>query len=126
MERRRGPPSQGWRTFLRNHAPHSGAVDEFVVPSIGFKLLYGLVILRLERRQLVWANFASASGAPPPHMTRARVRIGSSRRPRRRSVSRSAPKTETAATASFANLPRLPETADEVRNVAIALKAGAK
>ncbi|HKX06805.1 MAG TPA: CHAT domain-containing tetratricopeptide repeat protein [Stellaceae bacterium] len=38
-------------------------------------------------------------------------------------VLRAAPKTETARTATVANLPRLPETADEVRNVAIALKA---
>ena len=54
MERRHGPPSQGWKTFLRNHAPHIAAIDLFVVPTIGFKLLYGLVILRLGRRQLVW------------------------------------------------------------------------
>ena len=39
MERRRGPPSQGWKTFLRNHAPHIAAIDLFVVPTIGFKLL---------------------------------------------------------------------------------------
>ncbi|HTO63696.1 MAG TPA: helix-turn-helix domain-containing protein, partial [Bradyrhizobium sp.] len=44
MERRRGPPSQSWRTFLRNHAPHIAAVDLFVVPTISFKLLYGLAI----------------------------------------------------------------------------------
>ena len=56
MERRRGPPSQGWKTFLRNHAPHIGTVDLFVVPTIGFKLLYGLVVLRLGRRHLVWTN----------------------------------------------------------------------
>jgi transposase InsO family protein len=56
MERRRIPPSQGWKTFLRNHALHIAAVDLFVVPTIGFKLLYGLVILRLRRRQLVWTN----------------------------------------------------------------------
>ena len=56
MERRRGPPSQGWKSFLRNHALHIAAVDLFVVPTIGFKLLYGLVILRLGRRQLVWTN----------------------------------------------------------------------
>jgi hypothetical protein len=37
MERRRGPPSQGWKTFLRNHARHIAAVDLFVVPTIGFK-----------------------------------------------------------------------------------------
>jgi transposase InsO family protein len=56
MERRRGPPSQGWKTFLRNHARHIAVVDLFVVPTIGFKLLYGLVILRLGRRHLVWTN----------------------------------------------------------------------
>jgi len=56
MERRRGPRSQGWKAFLRNHAPHIGAIDLFVVPTIGFKLLFGLVILRLGRRQLVWIN----------------------------------------------------------------------
>jgi transposase InsO family protein len=31
-------------------------MDLFVVPTIGFKLLYGLAILRLGRRQLVWTN----------------------------------------------------------------------
>jgi hypothetical protein len=34
MERRRGPPSQGWRTFLHNHAPQIAAIDLFVVPTI--------------------------------------------------------------------------------------------
>jgi transposase InsO family protein len=56
MVRRRGPPSQGWKTFLRNHAPHIAVIDMFVVPTIGFKLLYGLAILHLERRRLVWTN----------------------------------------------------------------------
>jgi transposase InsO family protein len=56
MSRPRRPPTQGWTTFLRNHAPHIAAVDLFVVPTIGFKLLYGLVILSLGRRRLVWTN----------------------------------------------------------------------
>ena len=38
MVKRRGSPSQGWRTFLRNHAPDIAAMDLFVVPTIGFKL----------------------------------------------------------------------------------------
>src|SRR5258708_1623881 len=29
MVKRRGPPSQGWRTFLRNHAPDIAAMDLF-------------------------------------------------------------------------------------------------
>jgi hypothetical protein len=53
---RRRPPSPGWRAFLRNHTAHIAAIDLFIVPTIGFKLLYGLVILRLERRRLVWTN----------------------------------------------------------------------
>jgi transposase InsO family protein len=56
MVTRRGPPSQGWRTFLRNHAPDIAAMDLFVVPTIGFKLLYGFVIVRIDRRDLVWIN----------------------------------------------------------------------
>jgi transposase InsO family protein len=56
MVRRRRPPSQGWKSFLRNHAPDIGAIDLFVVPTIGFRLLYGLAIIRLERRHLVWIN----------------------------------------------------------------------
>jgi hypothetical protein len=46
MIRHRGPPSQGWSTFLRNHAAQIAAIDLFVVPTINFKLLFGLVILR--------------------------------------------------------------------------------
>ena len=56
MVKRCGPPSQGWSTFLRNHAPDIAAMDFFVVPTIGFKLLYGFVIIRLDRRDLVWID----------------------------------------------------------------------
>jgi len=47
MVKRRGPASQGWRTFLRNHAPSIAAMDLFVVPTIGFKLFHAFVIVRL-------------------------------------------------------------------------------
>jgi hypothetical protein len=56
MVKRRGPPSQGWRTFSRNHAPDIAAMDLFVVPAIGFDLLYAFVIVRLDRRDIVWIN----------------------------------------------------------------------
>src|SRR5262249_26453059 len=56
MVKRPGSPSQGWRTFLRNHAPDIAAMDLFVVPSIGFNLLYTLIIVRLDRRHLIWVN----------------------------------------------------------------------
>ena len=53
MARRRGPPSQGWRTFLRNHADGIAAMDLFVVPTVSFRLLYGLLILRHDRRRIL-------------------------------------------------------------------------
>jgi transposase InsO family protein len=56
MVKRRGPPGQGWLTFLRNHAPDIAAMDFFVVPTIGFDLLYAFVIVRIDRRDLVWIN----------------------------------------------------------------------
>jgi transposase InsO family protein len=61
--KRRGPPSQGWQTFLRNHAPDIAAMDVFVVPTIGFKLLYGFVIVRLDRRDVVWINVTTNPAA---------------------------------------------------------------
>lgn len=56
MVKRRGLPSQRWRTFSSNHAPDIAAMDLFVVPTIGFDLLYAIVIVRLVRRHLVWIN----------------------------------------------------------------------
>jgi transposase InsO family protein len=53
MTRRQGPASQGWKKFLRNHAAGIASIDLFVVRTMSFKLLYGLVILRHARRRLV-------------------------------------------------------------------------
>jgi transposase InsO family protein len=63
MVKRAGPPSQGWFTFLHNHAPNIAAMDLFVVPTIGFDLLYVLVIVGLERRDLVWINVTTHPAA---------------------------------------------------------------
>ena len=59
MVKPRGSPSQGWRTFLRNHAPDIAAMDLFVVPTIGFNLLYAFIIVRLDRREPVWINLTT-------------------------------------------------------------------
>jgi transposase InsO family protein len=90
MAKRSRPPSQGWRTFLRNHAPDLAAMDLFVVPTISFGLLYALVIVRLDRRQLVWVNVTANPTAewvarqiteafpweePPEYLIRDRDRI---------------------------------------------------
>ena len=50
MVKRRGPPSQGWKTFLHNHADGIAAMDMFVVPTISFRPLYGLLIMGHGRR----------------------------------------------------------------------------
>jgi transposase InsO family protein len=54
MARRRAPPSQGWRTFLRNHADGIAAMDLFVVPTASFRLLYGLLLMDHSRRRILW------------------------------------------------------------------------
>jgi transposase InsO family protein len=47
------PRSQGWKAFLRNQTAEIASIDLFVVRTISFKLLYGLVILHHARRRLV-------------------------------------------------------------------------
>jgi hypothetical protein len=61
MFRRRHPPSQGWRAFIRNHADGIAAMDLFVVPTISFRLLYGLLIMgpRSATYSVVWRHSAS-------------------------------------------------------------------
>jgi hypothetical protein len=53
LSRSARPTSQGWKTFLRNHAAGIASLDLFVVRTISFKLLYGLVILGHLRRRLI-------------------------------------------------------------------------
>ncbi len=47
------PPSQTWRTFLRNHAKDLASIDFFVLPTATFRLLIVFIVLRHERRQVV-------------------------------------------------------------------------
>jgi hypothetical protein len=63
MGRGRVPPSQGWKTFLRNHGDGIVAIDLFVVPTLSFRLLYGLVVLRLGRRQILWLGITAHPSA---------------------------------------------------------------
>jgi transposase InsO family protein len=54
MMRRRRPPSQSWRTFLRNHAEAIAAIDLCVVPTLSFECLFAFVVVGHGRRQLLW------------------------------------------------------------------------
>ncbi len=51
---RRGPPSQSWRTFLRNHADAIAAIDLCVVPTLTFERLFAFLVVGHGRRQLLW------------------------------------------------------------------------
>lgn len=63
MVRGRRPPSQGWKTFLRNHADGIASIDLFVVPTISFRLLYGLLILQHGRREILWLGTTTQTSA---------------------------------------------------------------
>jgi len=56
MVRRRGPPSQTWRTFLENHAKELIALDFFTVPTATFRVLFVLIILSHDRRRILHFN----------------------------------------------------------------------
>src|SRR3954470_14243291 len=60
MARRRVPPSQGWKTFLHNHADGIAAVDLFVVPTLSFRLL----IPDPRPGCLLWQSVRSAGSVP--------------------------------------------------------------
>jgi transposase InsO family protein len=83
----RGPPSQTWRAFLRNHTKQLIAVDFFTVPTVTVRVLFVFVVLALERRKVlhfavtespsaVWAGQqvvnAFPFAAPPKYLLRDR------------------------------------------------------
>jgi putative transposase len=51
--RRRGPPSQTWKTFLKNHVKSMVSVDFFTVPTLRFQVLYVFLVLAHERRRIL-------------------------------------------------------------------------
>jgi hypothetical protein len=63
MAKRRWPPSQGWKTFLRNHADAIASIDLFVVPTISFRLLYGFLVLWHSRREILWLGVTAHPSA---------------------------------------------------------------
>jgi transposase InsO family protein len=48
------PPSQSWKTFLRNHAEAIAAIDMCVVRTVSFELLFAFIVIGHNRRQLLW------------------------------------------------------------------------
>ena len=56
MRRPSPRPSSTWRTFLDVHIGDIVAIDFFVVPTLTFRLLFGFLVLRHDRRELVHVN----------------------------------------------------------------------
>jgi hypothetical protein len=55
-QRPRHPPSQTWKTFLRNHLAGTIAIDFLTVPTVTFNVLYVFFVLSLERRRVLHVN----------------------------------------------------------------------
>ena len=56
MFRHTKPPSQTWRTFLKNHMGSTISVDMFTVPTAVFRVLYGFIVLSHEKRRILFTN----------------------------------------------------------------------
>ncbi len=56
MVKGKGRGGQTWQTFLKSHKDGIASLDFLVVPTVGFKLLYCLVILGHERRKILWVG----------------------------------------------------------------------
>ena len=56
MPRRRRPPSQSWRVFLKNHRKDMVSIDFFTVPSATFQVLFVFLVLAHDRRRLLHFN----------------------------------------------------------------------
>jgi hypothetical protein len=63
MARRRMPPSQGWKTFLCNHADGIASMDLFLVPTISFRLLYGVADPATQSSKLQWLGVTAHPSA---------------------------------------------------------------
>ena len=58
------PPSQSWKTFLRNHAQAIAAIDLCVAPTLTFERLFPFLVLGHSRRQLIWFEVTRAIRRP--------------------------------------------------------------
>ena len=54
--RHRSPHSPTWRAFLKTHVTELVSIDFFTVPTVGFKVLFVLVVLAHDRRKVVHFN----------------------------------------------------------------------
>ncbi len=63
MVRHRKPPSQSWRTFLKNHTQDITSIDFFTVPTATFRVLYVFLVLLNDRREVIHYNVTNSPSA---------------------------------------------------------------
>ena len=63
MARHSKPPSQTWRTFLKNHAKDIVSIDYFTVPTATFRILFVFLVMSNERRRIVHFNVTESPTA---------------------------------------------------------------
>jgi transposase InsO family protein len=63
VPRARRPPSQNWKTFLRNHLGSIMSVDFFTVPTLTFQVLYVFIVLSHQRRRVLHFNIVESPSA---------------------------------------------------------------
>jgi putative transposase len=63
MSRHAKPPSQTWRTFLKNHCKGLVSIDFFTVPTVTFRILYVFLILAHDRRKVLHFNVTTRPSA---------------------------------------------------------------
>jgi hypothetical protein len=61
--RTRRPPSQTWRTSLKNHASEIAAIDFFTVATAGFRQMYVFIVLAHDRRRVLHFNVTDSPTA---------------------------------------------------------------
>ncbi|MDR3012718.1 MAG: integrase core domain-containing protein [Chitinispirillales bacterium] len=62
MRRNKKPPSQTWRTFLKNHAYQIAGIDFFNAVTVDFKILYCLIVLEHGSRKILHFNVTTNPG----------------------------------------------------------------
>jgi len=63
MVRRRKPPSQSWRAFLKNHAKDIVSVAFFTVLTATFRVLFVFLVLSNNRRRVIHFNVTESPTA---------------------------------------------------------------
>lgn len=66
------PPSQSWKTFLRNHIGEIVAIDFFTLPTVRLRVLFVFLVIEHQRRKVLHIR-SSAPSFSRKHMIRSSI-----------------------------------------------------